>query len=369
MVELFWPSVFEDFAYATILKHAPLHGPLHKNQEESLKQSLARLGMIERDGSPSRKGAMFARELQQTYPSLAKSDPDDERLDDFFLIDGRPVSLLPVQQKGPKPVLFQYSIPDPVIEGDGRELLFHLSHNFTTLSRELFDLLSLSLYDNDSYPNDFWLVQRGKESFLGRTITRLHEEVQPGDRFVCALTNRNVHALLIHGVVESNREYAAKLDVYASRAEGLPYVDLVKAITYKLKPLLRILGQEDAFDLSKRRGMEAEVNQFKNLPRYRRLRDPYAEPISHELPPFYLKPVGTMKIRFVGRRPIIGIFAMKQPSFANRIPLLASASPWFAYVGHGTLDDDLVGRKLFRFWHVRILELDEVILSTLVVSR
>jgi hypothetical protein len=341
-------------------------GPLDVAEKNTLIEQLIQLGYLDREINPTDRGKIYAKNLAKTYSFESRRDSDDT-LADSFSIGKTMTRFFPSSQFGPKPIIFQYSIPDPFIDDDGKALMFHFSHELS-LSAGLFDLLVFSLYDGDAYPTDFGLISRGEKSILGRTPSNLHEEVVSGDRFAYAFSNRETFAIVLDAIVEDNI-FKLKLEAYFSRSEGLPYADMVMTLQYKLRAFLRLIGQETQFKSNALKGEEIIVNQYRETKQFKQYKDWYHEPLEHSLPSFRIRPVGEIRYHFPPHDPWIAMIAMLPPPFLNEVPLLGGVSPWFGYCGGGTRDEDVLKGKSLRFWHIHVLELEHIVLSTLIFNH
>lgn len=365
MVDLIRPSEFEDFAHSYILSHPRIYPTLPMTTELSLRHWLVRTGMI--NGStlrPNHRGKIYGLDLEATYGSWFHPGRESFRdnLDRFFLMQGRKTLTLTMDQRGPKPVAFFYHIPAPYLTESEELLMLRLQFDFGNLTRDEFGILGHCISDNDSYPNEFWLVPKGRKSLLGLDDDGLFSKMREGDHVLHLFTNIDQHAIVIEAK-RSRETYETTLSAYFTRSERIPYADSLLQLRYKIKPMLLALNRQVEFENAVRKSMEVKLNSGEEWTKH-----PVHE-FGSAYPPFEIDPRGELR-RTLGTpsRKIIALVATRPPPYARSIPWLGKASPWLIYHSHGTLDSDLDKGAKFLL-HPKILELDQVVLSEVVITR
>lgn len=317
----------------------------------------------ESTSAPNQKGKLYGLELESTYEGWFHANwSDREELDRDFQIDERSSPVLTIKETGTKPILFLYNIPNPYIRGKDQELMLRIGHEFGILAQDELDFLIHCLSVEDNYPNDFWLILRKTKSLLGRTPHNLLKFIRKGEQFINVFSNLEQHATVIKATL-SSEGFNTLVEGYFTRSEGMPYADSIVQLGYKLRPILTILNQNGAWRKDIEQASEIEISRSMedNPINARTLRLSYG--------PFGLTPKGILRRSFGTRsRKIIALVAIDPPSFSSRIKWLNHVSPWLVYAAGGTVDSYFEKGKRFRIRRLKILELENVILSQLVLS-
>jgi|SRR6266568_3672803 len=364
MVDYTDPSEFEDFAHSILLGDRLIY-PIPKARTKSIfLQWLARMGMIDPTGLVTERGKIYGHDLETTYFDWFHFDRERYRdeLDKAFEVDGRESPMLRMNQSGSKPVIFLYDVPDPFVTDSDDELMLRLRYEFGLLAGEEAEVLVRCISDEDTLPNDFWLIQSGENWVLGRGIEQLLKSVGLGQSFIYVFANLQQHATLVEGTRTQNG-LEVRLTVYFSCSEQIPYADSITQLRHKLNPILSVLGMTKEFARATQDSIEVKVNSGRE---WKKRKGPEANSprVSFQITPTAI----LRKTLHSESQKVIALVAMNPPSFSESIPWLRGVSPWLVYCAGGTLDSDLSNGTRFHFQRLAILELDNVVLAQVMLS-
>jgi hypothetical protein len=365
MVDYTDPSEFEDFAHSILLDHRMIY-PTPKARTKSIfLQWLVRMGMIDATSLiATKRGKIYGHDLETTYFGWFHSFRERyrDKVDRSFQVDGRESPVLVMNQTGAKPVIFLYDVPDPFVIDTNDRLMLRLRFEFGLLGDEEAEVLVRCISDQDTLPNDFWLIQSGENWLLGRGLEQLLRSIALRQSFFYVFANLEQHATLVEGT-RTQDGLELRLTVYFSCSEFTPYADSVSQLRHKLNPILSVLGMAKEFERAAKDSIEVKVNSGREW----KIREDPEEKSWRE--PFQIEPTAILQKTFRSEsQKIIALVAITPPSLSQRIPWLRRVSPWLVYCSGGTLDSDLGKGTRFRFQRLAILELDNVVLAQVMLA-
>jgi len=312
----------------------------------------------------TKRGKIYGHDLETTYSdwfhSVRKGYRDE--LDKSFRVDGREHPILTMNQTGSKPVIFLYDVPDPFVTDSDDKLMLRLRFEFGLLGDEEVEVLVRCISDEDTLPNDFWLIQSRENWLLGRGLEQLLKSIALRQNFFYVFANLDQHATLVGGTrIQNGLEIS--LTVYFSCSERIPYADSISQLRRRLNPILSVLGMAKKFESAAKDSIEVNVNSGREWKSHKGL-EVESRPES-----FQIEPTAILRktLRSESEK-IIALVATKPPSLSERIPWLRGVTPWLVYCSGGTLDSDLRKGFRFHFQRLAILELDNVVLAQVMLA-
>jgi hypothetical protein len=365
MVDYTDPSEFEDFAHSILLGGRMMY-PAPKARTKSIfLQWLVRMGMLDATNLiVTKRGKIYGHDLETTYFGSFHFDREGyrDKLDKSFQVDGRESPILLMNQTGSKPVIFLYSVPDPYVTDSDDKLMLRLRIEFGLLGDEEAEVLVHCISDEDTFPNDFWLIHGRENWLLGRGLEQLLKSIGLGERFFYVFANLDQHATLVEGKRKKNG-LEVRLTVYISCSEQIPYADSVSQLRHKLNPILSVLGMTKEFERAAKESIEVKVNSGRE---WKSRKDPEEK---SQRESFQIEPTAILRTTMRGEsQKIIALIATKPPPVSESIPWLRRVSPWLVYCSGGTLDSDLGQGVRFHFQRLAILELDNIVLAQVMLS-
>jgi hypothetical protein len=323
------------------------------------------MGMIDAGNLvATERGKIYGSDLETTYREWFHSNSLEEskgELDKSFQIDSKESSVLRISQRGSKPVIFLHDVPDPYRTNSDR-LLLRLVLDFGILTFEGMEVLIHCISDDDSFPNDFWLIKNDEDSLLGRGTGHLLKSLKRGQRFIYVFANLVHQATVVEGM-RTQDGLNVRLTGYFSCSERVPYADSISQLRHKINPVLSVLGMSEKFEKAARDSTELKVNIGRE---WRIRKGPKAN-----RPPdsFQISPTAVLR-GTIYRIPqkVIMLVATVPPLLSESIPWLRGISPWLVYCSGGTLDTDLREGLRFRFQRLAILELENVVLAQVMLA-
>ncbi len=310
------------------------------------------------------RGKVYGHDLETTYFGWFHSNRGGyrDRVDKSFQVDGRQTPILPMNQTGSKPVIFLFDVPDPFVTDLDDKLMLRIRCEFGSLGDEEAEVLVRCISDDDTLPNDFWLIQSGENWLLGRGLEQLLKSVSLGQSFFYVFANLEQHATLVEGK-RRQTGLELRLTVYFSRSEYIPYADSISQLRHKLNPILSVLGMTKEFERAAQDSIEVKVNSG------REWKSPKGPEVRSPRESFQIEPTAILRMTMRGEsQKVIALIATKPPPVSESIPWLRRVSPWLVYCSGGTLDSDLGKGVRFHFQRLAILELDNVVLAQVMLS-
>lgn len=362
MVDYTDPSEFEDFAHSILLGHRMIYPTLDTRTESILIRWLTRMGMVDATNLVvTERGKIYGHDLETTYYEWFHSsgEGDSGELDKSFQIDNKESSVLRMSQIGSKPVIFLHDVPDPYSTNSDR-LLLRLVFEFGVLACDEMEILIHCISDDDSFPNDFWLIKNGEDSVLGRGTGSLLKSLKRGQRFIYVFANLIHQATIVEGS-RTQDGLSVRLTGYFSCSERVPYADSISQLRHKISPVLSVLGMSEKFEKAARDSTELNVNLGQKIGKGHNADSPYDS--------FQISPTGVLRgTLYKNSQKVIALIVTRPPFLSGNIPWLRGVSPWLVYCAGGTLDSDLLEGLGFQFQRLAILELENVVLAQVMLT-
>jgi hypothetical protein len=363
MVSIFSPSVFETIAFSILAGNNSVYQGVPREERELSVLMMKNLALIDADEHPTDKGKYYAAQLHRLYGEDLREGALPMLKSKFdFVFNGERSNGIGLLNHCDKPVVFAYHIPDYGTSAKAA-IMLKLAISFPRLSRLEYDFLYLSLYDNDPLPNSYWIV-RGKKGLMGNGNETLYGGIGSSHSFIQVFTGQFT-AITLAGrpLAEGNLEVG--MSFYVSNSNGAAYLDFINAFRQKLSQFLDLTRSSTSFEECISSAKTVEVNSsFKELEECMALRSKEEGPVE-----FKLKIQGVVEYNpiFAIDENIIQII-IEPPSSSKLFPWARWVSPWLVDHTHGTRKSDLKEGIEFYVHNFDYLELDDVVIISIMVS-